>query len=115
MTKRKSNLDLLRIVTMFGIIIFHHFGTRTLNHFVELTNGFTEKSYFYDFINNSRGYVSKLSLWSWIPVMDILEMEGNLIFHADYRILLFGREISFSKEYGLLRVYSMHFSSMGSC
>ena len=97
MTKRKSNLDLLRIVTMFGIIIFHHFGTRTLNHFVELTNGFTEKSYFYDFINNSRGYVSKLSL-----VMDFCYGHfgngGNLIFMLITGYFLFGREISFSKR-----------------
>ena len=60
---------------MSGIIIFHHFGTRTLNHFVKLTNGFTEKSYFYDFINNLKGECVK-ALWSWISVMDILEMEA---------------------------------------
>ena len=97
MTERKSNFDLLRILAMYGIIIFHHFGTHAVNSFVELTKGFNETSYYYDFINNIRGYVSKTSL-----VMDFCYGHfgngGSFIFMLITGYFLFGREISFSKR-----------------
>ena len=79
MAKRKANYDLLRIIAMLGIIMFHHFGSRTPNRFVELSSGFTNSTYFYDFINNVPGKVSSVSL-----LMDFcyghLGNGGNLVF-----------------------------------
>lgn len=100
MEKRKTNLDLLRVVTMYGIVIFHHFPKKTLNHIVELSGGFTKDLYFYDFVNNMHltgGHVSKVSL-----LMDFcyghFGKGGNFIFMLITGYFLFGREISFPKR-----------------
>ena len=100
MEKRRSNFDLLRIYAMFGIIMFHHFGNRSLNYIVGLPEGFTEESYFYDFVNNahlSSAPVSKLSL-----LMDFCYGHfgggGNFIFMLITGYFLFGRDISFPKR-----------------
>ena len=60
--KRKANLDLLRVAACFGIVMFHHFGSKAPNHFVTLTGGFDNGTYFYDFINNVSGSVAKTSV-----------------------------------------------------
>lgn len=98
MSKRKTNFDLLRIFTMLGVILFHHFGTKMPNNFVRLTEGFSENTYFYDFINNAAsGTVSKLSL-----LMDFCYGHfgngGNYIFMMITGYFLFGRKISFPKR-----------------
>ena len=97
MSKRNANYDLLKILAMFGIILFHHFGNKIPNNFVELTDGFTTNSYFYDFINNIPGGVSKVSL-----LMDFCYCHfgngGNYIFMLVTGYFLFGREISFPKR-----------------
>ncbi len=92
--KRRANIDLLKVLAMLGIILFHHFATKIPNHFVELTEGFTNDSYFYDFINNIPGAVAKTSL-----LMDFCYGHFgngcNLIFMTITGFFLFGREISF--------------------
>lgn len=97
MEKRKSNFDLLRIFTMYGIILFHHFSNKTPAAFVELPPEFKSEHYFYDLINNIPGSVSKLSL-----VMDFcyghLGHPGNLIFMTITGYFLFGRKVSFPKR-----------------
>ena len=99
MTKRKTGFDILRITAMLGIILFHHFGSRMPNNFVQLSEGFSETSYFYDFINNTAvtAGVSKLSL-----VMDFcyghLGDGGNFIFMLITGYFLFGHKISFPKS-----------------
>ncbi len=100
MEKRKTNLDLLRIMAMYGIIVFHHFGNKTLNHIVHLSGGFSNDTYFYDFVNNthlSSGHVSIFSL-----LMDFCYGHfgngGNFIFMLITGYFLFGRDISFSKR-----------------
>lgn len=97
MAKRKANYDLLRIIAMLGIIMFHHFGSRTPNRFVELSSGFTNSKYFYDFINNVPGKVSSVSL-----LMDFcyghLGNGGNLVFMLLTGYFLFGRKITFPKR-----------------
>lgn len=97
MQKRKANIDLLKILAMLGIILFHHFGNRIPNQFVQLTEGFTAETYFYDFINNVPGGVSKVSL-----IMDFCYGHfgdgGNFIFMLITGYFLFGREISFPKR-----------------
>ena len=97
MAKRKANYDLLRIIAMLGIIMFHHFGSRTPNRFVELSSGFTNSTYFYDFINNVPGKVSSVSL-----LMDFcyghLGNGGNLVFMLLTGYFLFGRKITFPKR-----------------
>ncbi|MBQ6551747.1 MAG: acyltransferase [Lachnospiraceae bacterium] len=95
MMKRRVNLDLLRILAMLGIILFHHFGNKTPNHFVELTAGFSNETYFYDFINNIPGKVSALSL-----VMDFCYGHfgngGNYIFMLITGYFLYERTIIFT-------------------
>lgn len=97
MAKRKNSLDFLRVLAILGIIMFHHFGNRTPNHFIELAEGFTNETYFYDFINNIPGRVSVISL-----VMDFCYGHfgngGNLIFMLITGYFLFDRKISFSKR-----------------
>lgn len=90
MGQRRANIDLLRVFAMYGIVLFHHFGVTVPNHFVELRNGFTEDSFFYDMINNIPGAVSKLSL-----LMDFCYGHfgngGNFIFMLVTGYFLFGR------------------------
>ena len=97
MPKRKASFDLLKILAMFGIILFHHFGNRIPNLFVQLTDGFTTETYFYDFINNVPGGVSKVSL-----VMDFCYGHfgdgGNFIFMLITGFFLFGKRITFPKR-----------------
>lgn len=97
MEKRNTNFDLLKILAMLGIVLFHHFGTTTPNHFVELADGFSGTTYFYDFLNNTNGHVTKISL-----VMDFcyshLGEGGNFIFMIITGYFLFGRSISFPKR-----------------
>ena len=100
MQKRKTSFDLLRIIAMYGIIIFHHFGNKTLNHIVELSGGFSSDTYFYDFVNNMflpSGHVSKASL-----LMDFcyghFGSGGNYIFMLITGYFLFERDISFHKR-----------------
>ena len=44
---RELNIELLRILAMLCIVLFHHFGNKTPNSFISLPSGFTENSYFY--------------------------------------------------------------------
>jgi len=44
---RKSNIELLRILAMLCIALFHHFGNKTPNSFISLPSGFIENRYFY--------------------------------------------------------------------
>ena len=79
MSKRKSNIDLLRLIAIFGIVMYHHYGSKVPTNFVQLPEGFTNDSYFYDLVNNFQGGVSKTSL-----LMDFCYWHfgtgGNLIF-----------------------------------
>lgn len=100
MTSRKANYDLLRVLAMLGIILFHHFGNYTPNHFAALTDGFDYDHYFYDFINNTPaipGSVSKLTL-----LMDFCYGHfgngGNYIFMLFTGYFLFGRDVSIPKR-----------------
>lgn len=94
---RETNIDLLRVVAMLGIILFHHFGTKIPNHFVQLPIGFTTDTYFYDLSNNAVGYVAKASL-----LMDFCYGHfgngGNLIFMLVTGYFLFGRASSLRKR-----------------
>ena len=97
MAKRNANFDLLKIFAMLGIILFHHFGNKDPNHFIELTGGFTTDTYFYDYINNVPGGVSKVSL-----LMDFCYCHfgngGNYIFMLITGYFLFGRDMPFPKR-----------------
>lgn len=93
MTERNANHDYLKIVAMYGIVLFHHFGQKIPNHFVQLKEGFTLDSYFYDFINNTSQGVSKVSL-----IMDFCYGHfgngNNFIFMLITGYYMFGRDIS---------------------
>lgn len=97
MNRMKTNVSILKCLTMYGIILFHHFSTRIPNRFIKLTDGFKYESYYYDYINNIRGAVSKVSL-----IMDFLYGHlgngGNLIFMFITGYFLFGRKIPYSKR-----------------
>lgn len=95
--KRSSNFELLRIVAMLGIVMFHHFGVKYPNYFVELTGGFTLEDYFYDFITNTGAKVSILSV-----LLDFCYAHfgegGNLIFMLLTGYYIFDKEYSFSRR-----------------
>ena len=97
MPQRRANFDLIRVITMVGIIMYHHFGNKTPIHFVQLTNGFTHKHFFYDYINNIQSTVRIPSL-----LMDFCYGHfgngGNLVFMLITGYFLFGRDISFGKR-----------------
>ncbi len=96
--ERNSNFDLLRVFTIFCIIIFHHFCANTPTLFVTLPAEFDENThFFYDLINNIPGSVSRLAL-----IMDFCYGHfgngGNLIFMTITGYFLFGRKISFPRR-----------------
>ncbi|MCQ2519893.1 MAG: acyltransferase [Lachnospiraceae bacterium] len=94
---RKSNIELLRIVAMFGIVIFHHFGTKMPNGMVALSEGFGKDSYFYDFVNNSTaGLDIKTLIFDFL--FGHLGNGGNLIFMLITGYFLFGREFGIEKR-----------------
>lgn len=95
--QRQSNVELLRILAMLGIIIFHHFGKTIFCLFYSLPKGFTESSYFYDVINNSTTSLEFKSL-----LLDFCYSHfgdgGNLIFMLITGYFLFGKKINFEKR-----------------
>ena len=97
MAERKSNYELVRIIAMLCIVIFHHFGSGAPIHFVELTDGFTVDNYFYDFINNTQTSVSRISLFTDFCYAHFGN-GSNLIFMLLTGYFLFGRKIAFSKR-----------------
>ena len=96
--ERNYNFDLLRVFTIFCIIIFHHFCASTPALFVTLPAEFDENThFFYDLINNIPGSVSRLAL-----IMDFCYGHfgngGNLIFMTITGYFLFGRKITFPRR-----------------
>lgn len=96
-TPRQSNIELLRILAMFGIVIFHHFGRKTLCLFNPLPTGFEESAYFYDVINNCTSSLDFRSL-----VLDFCYGHfgngGNLIFMLITGYFLFGKDVNLEKR-----------------
>lgn len=94
---RNAGLDVLRILAMIGIIIFHHFVWRFTNSFIQLPVGFTSDSYYYDVINNASGYIQKTSLF-----MDFCYAHFgygcNFVFMLITGYFLFGKPSTFSKR-----------------
>ena len=97
MKERKANLDLLRVLAMFGIVMFHHFGTRIPGLFTELPPGFDTASYFYDVVNNVPGAVAKTSLLSDF-IYGHFGCGGNYVFMLVTGWFLFGREYPLPKR-----------------
>lgn len=98
-TRSGTNVDILRVAAMLGIILFHHLATKAPNTFVTLPGGFTPDSYYYDIVNNAAGHVQKLSI-----AMDFcyghLGNGGNLTFMLVTGYFLFGRGSTFRKRVG---------------
>lgn len=94
---KRSSFELLRILAMYGIIIFHHFGNKTMNCFVELPKGFSADNYFYDIVNNSTGSLELVTL-----VMDFCYGHfgdgGNFLFMMITGYFLFGKTLSLEKR-----------------
>lgn len=94
---RDSGMELLRIIAMLGIILFHHFGNRAPNAFVSLPESFTAESYFYDFVNNSTAALEPKTL-----ILDFLYGhvgDGSvLLFMMITGYFLYGREMGLAKR-----------------
>lgn len=95
--QRQSNFELLRIIAMFGIVLFHHFGNRTPNSFIVLQEGFKIDNYFYDIINNTTSQLSFRTL-----LLDYCYGHfgngGNLIFMLLTGYFLYGKKLSLEKR-----------------
>ena len=94
---RKSNFELLRILAILCIIVFHHFGNKTPNSFISIPSGFTKGSYYYDIVNNSTKSFSFKSL-----ILDFCYGhfgDGcNLIFMLITGYFLFNKNVNLEKR-----------------
>lgn len=99
---RKSNFELLRILSMLCIVLFHHFGNKTPNSFISLPSGFTQNSYFYDVVNNITNNFDFKSL-----ILDFCYGhfgDGcNLIFMLITGYFLFNKNINLEKRVGSVK------------
>lgn len=93
---RQSNYELLRILAMFGIVLYHHFGNKTPNGFIDLPMGFTQENYFYDIVNNTSFFDFKTLILDFC--YGHFGQGGNLIFMLITGYFLFGKELNFSKR-----------------
>ena len=94
---KKSNFELLRILAMFGIIIFHHFGNRVICQFAVLPNGFSIDKYFYDVINNTTKSFDFRTL-----LLDFCYGHfgngGNFLFMLITGYFMFGKSLNYEKN-----------------
>ena len=94
---RNASIDILRVLAMIGIIVFHHFGPKIANSFIQLPPGFTNESSYYDIINNASGYIQKTSLISDFCYAHF-GYGCNYIFMLVTGFFLFGKHSSFQKR-----------------
>lgn len=94
---KKSNFELLRIFAMLGVVIFHHFGNKALCSFVELPEGFSGSSYFYDVVNNCTNSFDLRTL-----LLDFcyghLGDGGNFLFMLITGYFMFGKPLNYEKN-----------------
>lgn len=97
LNKRSASIDIVRIIAMLGIILFHHYVTKAPDAFVQLPPGFSNDWLFVDIVNNVDGYVLKSTLLMDFAV-DHLGYGGNFVFMLITGYFLFGKPLPFRKR-----------------